>query len=245
VKIYFETVNDWFNSGASYDFFMILESNKKRNNLLGSVVLALGILFISLTSKVENPNQNEKAALLLGFLLAAVGGLALLVQEERKTELQPDKKRMIFSYKTLFTAQKKEIIPYEQIEFVGVTSIGTRSPNRIPSYIIYIKLKNGKKIRTGYVSFAEYETKELAAQMAGLIGCQHSPTPIPPLETELIENAILAAILSAVTWAIIYRLKIGAWNSYMWFSRGALLFMLGDFLGMYYFLMIVRRKYKS
>lgn len=224
---------------------MVIESNKKRNNLLGAIGLAIGILFFVLTGKIENPSRNQRAAFLMGLMFASLGGLTLLNQDERKTEIQAEKKRLIYTQKSLFGGEEIRVIPFDQVQYVGVTSLGVRRVGRTPSYFIYVKLKEGPAIRTGYISFAEYETKELAAEMARTMGCEHSPVPIPPLETELIENAILAGFLAAITWALVYRWKVGPWCAAMWFGTGPAFFMLSEFLGLCYFLNFFRRKYKT
>tara|TARA_B110001454_G_scaffold219201_1_gene251861 strand:- start:1662 stop:2336 length:675 start_codon:yes stop_codon:yes gene_type:complete len=223
---------------------MIIESDKKKGNLIAVVLLVIGLIFLFLTAKVEEPDRNQRAAFFLGLLLSSISGLALINQDERKTEIQSDTKRVIFKRKSFFTGEEIRVVPFDQIQKVGVTGVGRRGPVDSRSYFIYITVRNGNTIRTGYSSFDEYGTKELAAEMANLIGCEHSPTPIAPMDSELIENAIFAAIIAAVTWAFFYRYKVGPWCAAMWFGTGPALFMLTVFWAAYYLLLLLRRKYK-
>ena len=224
---------------------MVIESDKKKNNLISVIGLVIGLIFLFLTAKIENPNQNQKAAYLLGLLISSLAGISLVNQDKRKTEIQAEKKRVVFTRKSFFGGEEIRVIPFDLVKWVGVTGVGRRDVASTRTYFIYITLKEGKTIRTGYSSFDEYGTKELAAEIARTIGCDHSATPIPPLDSEVIENVILAGFIAALAWAIVYRIKIGPWSQAMWFGTSAGIFMLSSAISFYYILMIIRRKYEK
>jgi|GEM_PF-6252697 len=224
---------------------MIIESNTKKNNLISVVLLIVGLTFLLLTAKIDNPDRNQKAAYLLGLLLSSLSGVALINQDQRKIEVQSNKNRVVYTQKSLFGAEEVRMIPFNHLQLIGVTGIGRRDIGGARSYFIYLKLKNGETISTGYSSFDEHKTKELAAEIAQAIGCEHSPVPIRPLDSELIENAILAGFIAALSWMIFYRFKIGPWCEAMWFGTAPGLFMLSVGISSYYFLKIIRRKYKK
>jgi hypothetical protein len=184
---------------------MVIESGKKKNILISIIFLVVGLIFLYFTAKVENPNRNQRAAFYLGLLLSSLSGLALINQDERTTEVDSNSKRFIYTRNSLIGGKEVRVVPFDQVKKVGVTRVGRRGPIPTQSYFIYIQLVNGRTIRTGYSSFDEYGTKELAAEMAHTIGCEHSPTPIAPLDIEMIENAIYQGLSDASgEWIILF-----------------------------------------
>lgn len=224
---------------------MLIESNTGKNNTIAILVLGLGILFLLLTAKIENPDRNQKAAYLLGILLSSVGGIALLTQDKRKVFIQPNDRQVFYTHRSTFSQEIVRAIHFDEINLVGVSRIGRNGPTRTPAYFVYVQLRSGELIKTGYFTYFEAEANELAIQAAQMIGCATSPIPIPPVDSEIFENIFLSVVIAAAIWAIYYRVKIGPWCPAMWFGTAPAFFILLDAWGTYYLLLTLRRKYRS
>jgi hypothetical protein len=220
-----------------------IQSNDKKNLIVHVVVFLIGLLFIYLTSRAENPMTDDlQAAYLLGLLLAGLGGFCLVYQQSYLTTIDPVQKAVIHLGRNTFFGVSRQIVPFSEVARIDVHYIGDYDSR---SYHLKIVLKNNQELQTGKWSSDEEEMKLLAREIAEVIRCDHPAVPLPTSIAREIENALYALFIIFALYAVYYRIQIGSFTKGMWFGSFPGFFIILGWLSVYQIIRRLRKQYAA
>lgn len=219
-----------------------IESNDKKNLVVSIAVFLVGLLFMKLTSGPDELTGDRQAAFLLGFMLAAIGGLNLIYRQRFVTEINPDQKVIShFSHNALFGKSVKKI-PFSEVARVAVHFIGDYESR---SYHLSLILKDGEKLQTGKWTSDEQELKTFAKDIADVMGCKSPPVPLQTNYAREIENVLLAGFVAIAAYAVYYKFQAGSLNKAMWICPASGFFILISWLICYQIIHRFRKQYSK
>lgn len=217
---------------------MTIQTNRKRNFYLSITLALLGSFFVWKMQGIASPNNNQLAALGLGYLLLVLCAAGIVLDEQILTEFDSERKQIRQKTKNLFQSQVR-YIPYTDVERIGVARVG-RPSNATEFYFLTLVLKNGDHVGTGHWVMSRENAYQQAQDIATRVGCSVNEGRLPNSKMNL-SNLAIALLTGFSVYAIYYRKSVGPWCPAMWFGSAPLVIVLATTWATFNFLKRVRR----
>ncbi|MBY0385892.1 hypothetical protein K2X05_12105 [bacterium] len=165
---------------------------------------------------------------LLG-LIALIVFFYLLWNEKIRFEIDEAKKRILYYKKNRFY-QRLKVIPFHQVESVGIRKVG-REHKGIVIYFVDIRLKNGGTLRTDIKSFSREDIQQEADRLAQQLSVPSAQLFFTSMSREIL--FLVSLIFAVAGYVLYYRATVGVPCVAMWFGTFPI-FFIGTVTGTLY-----------